>query len=162
MGGRTGKRPSGGLGLVYRGLAALALALALILLGGTFYGLISRRQPREGPSRGPSAPPETGSRRNYTGLGQIRLNSPPPDTATVIFSITFPYDSGDSAFSEELAARVGEFSRIAEEYIGAFPVKQLRSLDEGAIKAELLARYNAVLRLGRIEALYFSDFIIIE
>jgi flagellar basal body-associated protein FliL len=80
----------------------------------------------------------------------------------VIFSVTFPYDGGDRAFAEELASRIPDFRRIALDYLGAFPVRELRSLDEAELKAELLRRYNAALRLGQIAALYFNDFNIIE
>jgi flagellar basal body-associated protein FliL len=37
-----------------------------------------------------------------------------------------------------------------------------RLRDEGAMKAELLGRFNARLRLGKIKELFFSEFLIIE
>jgi flagellar basal body-associated protein FliL len=78
----------------------------------------------------------------------------------VIFSITFPYDPEDRVFAEELASRIRDFRQAALEYFGSFPAEELRSLDEDEIKTELLRRYNALLRLGRIEVLYISDFMI--
>jgi flagellar basal body-associated protein FliL len=35
-------------------------------------------------------------------------------------------------------------------------------MDEGAAKAEILQRYNSLLRLGKIETLYFTDFMLVE
>ena len=35
-------------------------------------------------------------------------------------------------------------------------------MDEEALKTELMRRFNGALRLGRINIVYFNDFIIIE
>jgi flagellar basal body-associated protein FliL len=46
------------------------------------------------------------------------------------------------------------------EYLGSLSVSELQMLGEENIKTELLRQFNAILRLGRIEALYFVDFLI--
>jgi flagellar basal body-associated protein FliL len=105
--------------------------------------------------------PEAAGGETFAGIGRIRATTPAPQPAAVVVSITFPYNPKDRAFSEELASRIGDFRRIALEYLGSLPVEELQSLDEKEIKAEILRRYNALLRLGRIEILYFTDFMII-
>jgi hypothetical protein len=82
--------------------------------------------------------------------------------AALVISIAFPYPSGDRAFTEELASKVGDFRRIAVEYFSTRTPEELRDMDEKKMKADLLREYNAVLRLGNIETLYFNDLLLFE
>lgn len=168
MAGKGKIRPSGGL-VLYRILMVMVLGLGLSLVGGTFYVLASRQ---EGlslkrhqknntlPVKNRFSEPTEG--QSFTSLGQIRVITASPNPATVIISITFPYDPEDKVFAEELASKIKDCRAVTSEYLGTFSVKELRALGEGEIKTELLRRYNLLLRLGHIEALYFSDFSIIE
>lgn len=152
--------------LVSRILIASALVLALFLLGGTVYALVFRGKSEGRESVAPvSAPvpsPAAELDGMFTGIGRIRASTSAPEPATVILAIAFPYSSRDLAFSEELAARIGDFRAGASDYFASFPAEELRRKDEAAVKAELLARFNGLLRLGQITALYFSDYLIIE
>jgi flagellar basal body-associated protein FliL len=164
-------RPPRALLFLYRTLLALSVLLALVLLGGTLYALVFHdptagpliRSPAVSPLRTvPSPPQASDEERIFTGIGRIRANTAAPDSAMVILSIAFPYTPGDRAFSEELASRVGDFRDTAREYFASFPEEELRLRAEETIKEDLRQRYNALLRLGRIEVLYFNDFMIIE
>jgi flagellar basal body-associated protein FliL len=167
----TENRPSRALLFLYRALLGLTLLLALILLGGTLYALVFH-DPAAGPlNRRPAvspapartvpslSPPEESV---FTGIGRIRVNTADPSPATIILSIAFPYTPGDRAFSEELASRVGSFRDTAREYFGSLTERELRDRDEETLKGDLRQRYNALLRLGHIEVLYFNDFMIVE
>lgn len=158
---------------LYRVLILTAILLVLVLIGGTIYGL-SRRgavpsgKPGAAPS-GANTGAQTAAQRTapasvgyFTGIGRIRAESAGSPSATVILSIVFPYDPGDQAFSEELAGRLREFRELASDLVASRSAEQLGSLGEEGIKKELLRRYNALLRLGKIETLYFSDFLILE
>jgi flagellar basal body-associated protein FliL len=146
--------------ILYRLLLAVLIALALIILGGTLYALILRPSPA--PPQGASRESPAESDRIFTGIGRIRSVTADPEPSTVILSVAFPYIPEDRAFSEELASRVGELRRITADYLRSLSADELRRLAEGDIKAELLNRYNAHLRLGNIEVLYFSDFMILD
>jgi flagellar basal body-associated protein FliL len=151
--------------LISRILAIIAIVLALILLAGTVYGLVLRGKSGK-PETAASAPggpsPEAGLDGMFTGIGRIRASTGAPEPATVILSIAFPYSPQDKAFSEELAARIGDFRSGAADYFASFSTEELRQKDEAAIKAELLERFNGQLQLGQITTLYFSDYLIIE
>ena len=97
--------------------------------------------------------------RLSTKDGTSSLESP---SAMVILAVTFPYSPEDRAFSEELAARVNEFRAIVKDYCLSFTSDELRSKREDEIKADLLESFNRVLRLGKIQTLYFNDFMIID
>ncbi|MDR0389860.1 MAG: flagellar basal body-associated FliL family protein [Spirochaetaceae bacterium] len=166
-----------------RFLAGIVLVLVLCLAAGTLYALFFKRDaagtgglPAGAPLEGPppeNAAPDTASltevdgqerewKEMFIGIDRIRAATAAPDSAAVILTITFPYHAGDKAFAEELSLRVPDFRAIALEYFSSFPKEELRQKNEQAIKTEMLRRFNAVLRLGRIETLYFSDYMIVD
>jgi flagellar basal body-associated protein FliL len=98
--------------------------------------------------------------RVFSGIGRLRI--PLSNSSVLILSIAFPYNAGDITFTEELATKVGDFKEIASEYFSSLPAERIIQIDEEAAKTEILKRYNAILRLGKINALYFSDMMIID
>jgi flagellar basal body-associated protein FliL len=103
---------------------------------------------------------ETGG-QTFTGIGRIRISTADPQPGMVILFVSFVYNPGDKLFSEELVLKIKDFREIITDYIGSFSVEELQKQEEENIKLELLRRFNAVLRLGQIETLYFSDFMVI-
>lgn len=155
----TRDRRFGILSFVYRFLVVCLIILVLIFIGGTIYGLFFQTVPSDHKQIGASL--QRGEGQTFTGIGRIRVSTADPQPGMVILFVTFHYSPGDKAFSEELALRVKDFREIIVDYIGSFSVTELQKRGEESIKSELLRRFNAVLRLGQIEFLYFSDFMII-
>ncbi|GHV75247.1 hypothetical protein AGMMS49942_00680 [Spirochaetia bacterium] len=152
-----------GVLIVYRVLLAVALLLVLVILGGTLYALVFR--PKAAPPQSPQTAPSEAN--IFTGLGRLRCPTAGGSMAgtnpgLVILQAAFPYAPGDRAFSEELVSRIRELRNISAAYFAALTVEELGRKDEAEVKAELLARYNGVLRLGRIETLYFNEYMLIE
>ena len=163
--------------LFYRFVVALVVVMVLILIAGSFLAVVrpagsapllriggdtvSSREGQGFPGPEPvfSAGGETGM---FSGIGRLRIPISGPRPATLILSISFPYPIHDRAFTEELASRIGEFRSIATLYFASLPLNRITNLDEDAAKAEILQQYNALLRLGRIENLFFGDLMIIE
>ncbi|MCL2127730.1 MAG: flagellar basal body protein FliL, partial [Treponema sp.] len=106
--------------------------------------------------------PAGGAVSVFSGIGTLRIPAAGQQAATVILSISFPYPADDLPFTEELASRIGEFRSIATGYFASLSREQIARLDENEAKSEILKRYNALLRLGKIETLYFSDLMIVE
>jgi flagellar basal body-associated protein FliL len=169
-----GKDPSLALIIIYRALLILLFFAGLLLLGGTLYALVFLREGNGAASGQPSgALPPAGEEQLFTGIGRIRVSAG-DDSPTVIISITFPYSRSDKAFSEELAARVGDFRTITADYFKSLSAGELGStdsfdstdsiysIDENILKEELLSRYNGILRLGKIRVLYFNDFLYLD
>lgn len=162
----------------FRVMVLLALALGGILIAGTLYAFL--RPSGSGPlfriggpagndlaATGAAGGAAEGREASvFTGIGRLRISLAGGPSAsgptTMILSIAFPYPPGDRAFTEELASKIGDFRTTATDYFSALPAEKLVNLDEETAKTEILRRYNADLRLGKIEALYFSDLIIIE
>jgi flagellar basal body-associated protein FliL len=150
--------------ILYRILLGIVAALALTLFAGTLYALVFRSGRTEPPRRTPEnsrvlPSTDTGV---FTGIGRIRAATAGPEPATVILSVAFPYPQNDKPFTEELASQITNFRNAAREYIAALSAEELRRTDEALIKAEILRRYNRLLRLGQIETLYFNEYLVIE
>ena len=154
--------------IFYLVLLSLAGVLIGFLIIGTIYGLV--RPPDAGPLFRLGKPAQTAQAllpraqnddiRVFSGLGRLRI--PLSNSSTMILSIAFPYNAADIAFTEELAAKIGEFRDMAIGYFSSLPADRLSTIDEEITKIEILKLYNASLRLGRIETLYFSDMNIID
>jgi flagellar basal body-associated protein FliL len=155
-----------GLLVLYRVLGAVVCLLVVILLAGTVYALVIRGPVAgsRGAAGGAAREQEAGAAAGdiFTGIGRIRALSAGPQAAAVILSVAFPYAPEDRAFSEELAAKIGQFRGITAEYFAALSADELRQKGEGVIKEELRQQYNAILRLGSISRLYFNDYLIID
>lgn len=168
------RRPSPGqavprpLLILYRCLLALALVMGVLILGGSLYAVF-RGQAAAGNRTGPGETADPGE-DIFTAIGRLRIPLAAPgntggtgsERAALVLSIVFPYPVRDRAFTEELNSRVEDFRRIAREYFSARSADELRTTDEKNMKADLLQAYNAVLRLGKIETLYFNDLLLFE
>jgi flagellar basal body-associated protein FliL len=150
-----------------RFLTALLIVLVLVILGGTFYAII-RGPAGESAGQGEAAGGGgeeggyPGAIAVFTGIGRLRIPVKGGSRATVVLSIVFPYPAEDRPFTEELAGKVSLFRQIAQDYFGSLPPEELAPLDEGRTKEELLRRFNAELRLGSIDVLFFNDLMILE
>ena len=151
---------------MYRVAVALILVLAVVLITGSLYGAF---KPKDSPplfriggdgEEGRGEPAPVREVNVFSGIGRLRI--PLDGGATVIIAISFPYPADDRAFAEELASRIGDFRSIATEYFAALSPEKAAALNEDAAKAEILGRYNALLRLGKIETLYFGDLMVVD
>ena len=170
---------SGRLLIAYRVLVVLALALAVVLITGSLYALFrspnSRPLFRIGSANSAAGGGKQGGRGSdaetaspmvlpnvFSGVGRLRIPLAGEPAAALVLSISFPYSADDRPFAEELASRIGDFRSIAAEYFASLPREKAVNLDEEAAKTGILGRYNALLRLGRIETLYFGDLMIVQ
>ena len=149
----------------YRGLIILLIILGLSIIGGSFYGIFLQKNfsgnllevvlQKDGEGQTPKI-------IIFTGIGSLRIPTSDPSPGMVMIFVSFEHYPDDKAFSEELALRVRDFRQIIKDYVGSFSVSELQILEEDNLKSELLCRFNAILRLGQIEALYLTDFLVME
>jgi flagellar basal body-associated protein FliL len=152
--------------IMYRVVVALILVLAVVLITGSLYAVF--RSPDSGPlfrigGDGEQGGGEAAPARDvhvFSGIGRLRI--PLDGDATIIIAISFPYPADDRAFAEELASRIGDFRSIATEYFAALRPANAAALNADVAKAEILGRYTALLRLGKIETLYFGDLMVVD
>lgn len=150
--------------LIEKVLIVVIVFLVFVIAVTTVWAVVSR----DGGGREDVAERVAGggaAEQSFTGIRRQRtvLKGERGETgATVIVWVVFPYDAADRAFTEELAGNIGFFRETVSAYFAAMTASDPRLRDEGAMKAELLGRFNARLRLGKIKELFFSEFLIIE
>jgi flagellar basal body-associated protein FliL len=158
----------------YRVLLLILMFLILLLACGTLYAML--RSPKAGPifrigraGKISTIPAVNSAVLNeesnvFNGIGRLRIPLVNENLAsvTLIISIAFPYPPGDRSFTEELASKITNFRQITNDYFSALPPSSYMNLNMDDAKTELLKRYNAVLRLGKIGTLFFTDFMILE
>jgi flagellar basal body-associated protein FliL len=160
--------------IIYRVVVALILLLAVVLITGSLYAAFRPKDSpplfriggaggdsgKGGKGRGEAAP--AGDVHVFSGIGRLRIPLAGETSATVIIAISFPYPADDRAFAEELASRIGDFRSIAREYFASLSPEKAAALNEEEAKAEILKSYNTLLRLGKIETLYFGDLMVVD
>jgi len=146
--------------IIYRSLVCLVVLIGLTFFCGTLYGYFWRSSPSKPSWLGSSI--KTGEGQIFTSIGKLRIPTKDSQPGIVILLVSFVYYPEDKAFSEELIIRIGDFRQIIRDYFSSFTVSELGNLEEGVIKKELLNSFNSILRLGQIEVLYLSDFLILE
>ena len=164
-------RPGKILSFIYKVLLGALAVLILTIIGGLLYRVFFYSPPAknlQNAAQRPAAPqrpaeaPRINSRgQAFTGIGQMRVPTKDVQPEMVIILVSFVYYPEDRAFSEELTLRIRDFRGIIEKYIASYSAAELQKMGEDKIKAELLHRFNGILRLGKIETLYFSEFMIL-
>ena len=148
--------------ILYLALLSLVGALIVLLLIGTIIGLVRPRNAEPVFAFRKISREQTRLEdiRVFSGLERLRI--PLSNSSILILSVSFPYSAKDVTFTEELAAKIGDFKTMITEYFTSLPAESTNQIDEELAKQEILKRFNANLRLGRIDALYFNDMTVLE
>jgi flagellar basal body-associated protein FliL len=153
--------------LIDKALVIILLFLVFVVAVTTVWALWFREEPEQGETvavRETAANPGV-VEQNFAGIGRLRTvlqKEQEKDGATMIIRVVFPYNAADRTFTEELVKNTGNFREMITAYFADMKASDPRLRDEAAIKTELLERLNARLRLGKIDRLFFSEFLIIE
>lgn len=140
-------------------LAVVLAALAVILVSGTAYGVITGSRARKLALA--EAPREDGS-GFFDGLGRVRAETADDPPAIVVLEPVIPYDLGDRAFREELELKRPELKAAIEAFLSSKKGTELGPAYESAVKAALRDAINSILELGTVSELYFPVFQVID
>ncbi|MDR1470557.1 MAG: hypothetical protein LBT00_14850 [Spirochaetaceae bacterium] len=153
--------------LIDKALVIVVLFLVFIIAATTVWALLFRENPGRGETiaAGETAADRGVVEQNFAGIGRLRAvlkKEQGKEGATVIIRVVFPYNAADRTFTEELVKNTGVFREMITAYFVEMAASDPRLRDEAVIKTELLERFNTRLRLGKIDRLFFSEFLIIE
>jgi flagellar basal body-associated protein FliL len=158
-------------------LAVTAAALAVFILAVTGVSFaVKAAKPGKNLRTADPAPaavvnmtsPDNEKLAAFTGLGRIRAVTKPnqkkKESAGIPVVITpwFSYPDGDTEFYEELSRKSTAMKALIAQYFAQYTEDQLRSTGEEKIKSDLLDQLNSRFSLGKITAIYFSDYIFLE
>ena len=99
----------------------------------------------------------------FAGLGRIRCSlKPEGDTnvrCPVVISPWFNYDKNDIQFYEELSKKAPLFKSLISSYFANGTKTHFQKIGEEQVKKEILSILNEHLVLGKIDELFFSEYI---
>ncbi|HNY21173.1 MAG TPA: hypothetical protein PKO22_03375 [Treponemataceae bacterium] len=160
-------------------LIIVASALALFIAVGTVWGLASgrarpgaNRRPEErslfvGGKRNP-APKEiaardaSGKTAIFADIGVLRAATADSKPVTIVVSPFLPYPADDVPLSEELVSKNRANRAAITGWFRAHTLREITRLGEDGVKKELLDLVNANLVLGKLQGIYFEEYMVIE
>ena len=177
------EKNSGKLYTIYRILLFILMALIVLIVGVGIFSIMRGQDSKPIFKIGNDKPQSTNQGKNqspaqiysgdinsginvFNGMGRLRIpiaaGKSAASPATLILSIAFPYQADDLPFTEELASKINNFKSICHDYFSSLSSAAFVNFDEDKHKKELLKKFNSILRLGKIETLYFNDLLLVE
>lgn len=98
----------------------------------------------------------------YGDLGQIRAVSCDAIPVTVVLYPFLEYNASDISFQEELVSKKNVLRNIFKNWFADRKIHSLAAMQESGIKKSLLESLNKELSLGKVSALYFKEFKIVN
>lgn len=171
-------------------LYSIIIALVIVLIIGTITGLTKKTEPspkvllQQGKAINLSAPANTDFVAYYE-IGRIRIvtsktldknsknlntqaesqnnsQSDVENTCVLVVNPWISYAEGDTVFYEELARKRGVIKGIFTTYFSERSKEHLLSITETQVEQELIELINAQLSLGKVQGVYFTDYIFLE
>lgn len=158
-------------------LVGVIIFLCAVILLGTVFGLLNGHKPSENLRDSDPTPKEITSLNKrssdkvaaYTDLGQIRAVTKADasekhgdDGIAMVITPWLSYPEGDTVFFEELSRKRLIIKGILQTYFSEHTQHELQVLTEPEVKKQLLEKINDQLTLGKISAVYFSEYIFLQ
>ena len=152
-------------------LLAIIAFLILILISGTTAGLVNRhnQKPEILISQGKAinlAEPQANAELTYYNLGTLRILPKAPEEkasqqekSILILTPWISYAKDDTVFFEEISRKSGLIKGVFLQFFTSYSQKEILSCGEEKIKEELISEINKILALGKIQDIYFTDFL---
>lgn len=156
-------------------LTVILIAIIVFIAAGTLYAFAVKktslghqyRKADPSPKQVIQTSIKMNSRVNaFNELGQIRTITKSPDdehTGTlVIVSPWFSYDAGNTILLEELSQKSQQEKAIIINYFGQNTKHELLEKGEDTVKEEIKELLNDQLILGKIQNIFFKEYIFFE
>ena len=149
-------------------LSIILLALFAVLLFMTITAFISVKKKTKKNLQNSKSSFEVSESKDdtlkvFAGLGRIRCSlKPEGDTdvrCPVVISPWFNYDKNDIQFYEELSKKAPLFKSLISSYFTNGTKTHFQKIGEEQVKKEILSILNEHLVLGKIDELFFSEYI---
>lgn len=95
----------------------------------------------------------------FDGIGTLRLSTCDAEPVPIVLSVYFYYPVNDSLYYEELCSKARSLKAVISGYFAGQTVAQLQKRGESTVKAQLRNLLNKELVLGKIEELYFGEYL---
>lgn len=154
--------------------------LLTCILCGTIFALVGKKnvekKQKESIAQGKAVsltPPKNNDKISYFDLGFMRISARPEQEkvspqdeefsgAVLLIRPWISYSASDVAFFEEISKKKTIVCGIFYDYFSQFSKKELLSQTENIIEENLKNEINSHFSLGKIEEIYFTDYIFFE
>ena len=98
----------------------------------------------------------------YSDIGRLRAITADVPPVSLIVTPFFTFPSADEEFFEELVQKKRCLRSVFLDYFALHSKDELLKIGETKVKQELIEKLNAELMLGKIEVLYFNEYIFLN
>ena len=118
---------------------------------------------RQVPSAADSAAgASTGKLSEFGDIGILRAATADKKIVTIVVQPYLSYSPTDVPFQEELVQKTRPIRAYILNWFHSKTIKDIDKLGESNVKAALLDGVNSMLVLGKVSAIYFSEYMVIE
>ncbi len=98
----------------------------------------------------------------YSDIGRLRAITADIPPVSLIVTPFFTFPTTDQAFFEELVQKKRRLRSVILDYFALHSKDELLNIGEAKVKQELIEKLNAELMLGKIDVLYFNEYIFLN
>ncbi|MBO7135098.1 MAG: hypothetical protein J6V73_00570, partial [Spirochaetaceae bacterium] len=98
----------------------------------------------------------------YNDIGRLRAITADVPPVSLVVKPFFTFPAEDNAFFEELVQKKRRLRSVFLDYFALHSKDELIKMGEAAVKQELIEKLNAELMLGKIDVLYFDEYIFLN
>ena len=159
-------------------LSIIVIILLITIFAGTVFALLKNKKSfqkqKQLISQGKAVSlmaPKNDNQFSYFNLGSLRVLTKPENDSlqetqnlgtVLLVTPWISYPSDDTIFFEEISRKKTVISGIIQDYFSDYSKLELLTQTEVKIEENLIKEINNHLSLGKIQQIYFTDFIFLE
>ena len=160
-------------------LSIIVIILLITIFAGTVFALLKNKKSfqkqKQLISQGKAVSlmaPKNDNQFSYFNLGSLRVltkseNDSPQETeqnmgTVLLVTPWISYPSDDTIFFEEISRKKTVIAGIIQDYFSDYSKLELLTQTEVKIEENLIKEINNHLSLGKIQQIYFTDYIFLE
>ena len=159
-------------------LSIIVIILLITIFAGTVFALLKNKKSfqkqKQLISQGKAVSlmaPKNDNQFSYFNLGSLRVLTKPENDSlqetqnmgtVLLVTPWISYPSDDTIFFEEISRKKTVIAGIIQDYFSDYSKLELLTQTEVKIEENLLQKINSHLSLGKIQQIYFTDFIFLE
>lgn len=160
-------------------LSIIVIILLITIFAGTVFALLKNKKSfqkqKQLISQGKAVSlmaPKNDNQFSYFNLGSLRVLTKPENDSlqeteqnmgtVLLVTPWLSYPSDDTIFFEEISRKKTVIAGIIQDYFSDYSKLELLTQTEVKIEENLIKEINNHLSLGKIQQIYFTDFIFLE
>ncbi|PIE97412.1 MAG: hypothetical protein CR988_08020 [Treponema sp.] len=141
-------------------LILLLILLFLVIIGLSIYAIVWKKsKPEVKTEMINNLPKDT---YLFGDIGVLRAKTSDEKPVSIVIAPYFEYPANDVAFEEELVKKKVDIRTEMLAWFSVRTLEEIKAMSEAKIKQGLLEAVNSLLVMGKVEEIYFEDYVILE